>query len=194
MTNPYIERGIVPSEREMEILLEALGGVARFFESKGMKDDQALAVDMIRRYQQVANAGTGLTDDVLMRYHKRIFTALRQGNMPAFKQAYGDMFATAIRLAPDPAEQVGMLLTQIVLTVQATKALEMAAGPLLGRVKIEIDACREDIAAERWDPDQDVLAYLSEWLEVGYGNAVRGLEPWPDGDTPADPSDGPAPT
>lgn len=187
--NPYIERGIVPTPREWEILQEALGGQQRFFAAQEMTDDAALVVDMLRRYGQVVNAGTGLTDDVLERYQKRIFLALRKGDMPEFNKAYGDMFATAIRLSPDPAEHVGRMLVQVAHQIQAARALEMCAGPFFGRVKHEIECCRKDVADGTWDPDKDVLVFLEAWLQVGFNNAIRGLEPWPEVEPVTEPED-----
>ena len=188
-TNPYIERGIVPSDKEWEIMKDALGGQARFFEANGMAVEQKLAIDMIRRYGQVKNAGTGFTDDVLERYQRRIVVALKRRNLAAFKEAYADMFATAIRLAPDPAEECGRMLVRVLEQVQLAKALELASMPLLGRVGNEIETCLADIKEGTSEPDE-VLEYLRQWVATGLSNSMQGLEPWPEVDeTPAPPEE-----
>jgi hypothetical protein len=178
-TNPYIERGVVLTEKEWEHVQAGLEGQANYYHAQGLKHDYAETMDLMKRLHDVVHAGTGLTEEIMKRYQLPLHRAIQRQDANAFRRAYVDMMATAIRLEPDPAKTCAKLLIQSLQAVQIAQALQVAADPLLGRVQSEIAGCRSDMAAGQWDPNHDVLEYLTSWIEAGLSNARMGLEPWP---------------
>lgn len=175
--NPYIDRGVVMSEEEHQLVSVGLTALAESASQKGDPSLHNKCVKLIVRLKQCVHAGEGLTPEVAERYGRRIARAIELGNGAAVERGVADLMAASLRLDPDPAEKVGVMLSQLARTSAAETAKANCIAWLKRLVEI-LGETNNEFARDGFPSGKVVLEWVIEVVGAGLDDVRAGHAPW----------------
>ena len=190
--NPFVERGVVLSPKDYEILRMGVMAVASEAERQAERATtteekqasigvKAHAIDVLERLQQYQFAGDPDGFEYIMKkFEERIERVLKENRTEdALARALGESIAAMLRVHPDPARAVAAKVLD--LSGKLASASEMQnvgpaiLRPLLGRLRGERDMYKEK---SWWPATVDYLDYVVALLEDWSVKVSQGKKPW----------------
>jgi len=200
--NPYVGRGLILTTNEYELASQALTMLGEIAEKENEHLVKRRCHQLIHRMTQVMHAGEGMTPESAQRYGARIANAMQAaavGHPEAdteLVQAVGMLIAASVRLDADPADKIGLMLSQLVRTASHEGSRVVAVMFLRDLTGILEDA-HAGWTADGWPAPVETLQWVSEVVKTGVDNIEAGLDPWSQGDdeapAPAAAAEEPAP-
>jgi hypothetical protein len=185
--NPYVERGLILSPSEYDLITGALTELAEKADRENAPQIRPACIKLIVRMKQIVHAGEGMTPEVAERYGRRIVKSMEDGDPVAISRNVGDMLAASLRLEADPADKIGEMLANLASTTAAEmgRAAVTISLQQLGQVLAE---SKDAWAKAGWTVTaEEVVTWATDLVSLGAQNVADGFPPWAFDDAAADP-------
>lgn len=167
--NPYIDRGLVLNQTEYDLISHALTTLATLAEQNNEVQFQNRCVRLIVRIKQIPIAGDGLNKDIAERYGRRIAEAMESGNAALVGRGVADLLAASLRLDADPADKIGVMLSDMVRASSAETGKVLILQwftDLQGVLAAAIEGWDES----GWPTPKETLEWTVELIKAGAEN------------------------
>jgi len=188
--NPYVGRGLILSEIEYELCTQALTVLGELSEKQGEPRIKVRCHQLMHQMTGVVHAGEGLSPEQAQRYGQRILNAMqaaatgRVGAEEELIQAVGMLIAASVRIEADPADKIGLMLSQFVRSAAEQGSRVIAVAFMREMAAILGDAETEWKAADWPVTPAEVHEWIASVLATGIENIEAGREPWAQDDEP----------
>ena len=111
----------------------------------------------------------------------------RPGSDNELVQAVGMLIAASVRLDPDPADKIGLMLSQLVRNA-SHEGSRIVAVVFLRELCGILDDAKTGWAAEGWPTPEETMQWIVDVVRTGVDNIEAGADPWTQGEpapTPA---------
>jgi hypothetical protein len=160
--NPIIRQGLLLTEAEYEVVLNALTAVATAAEAKGEKRYFSMLKSVCVRLKQHTFAGDGVPPSIDEAHRRHIAKAISKRDPDALRRHTAALLAVHMRMSPDPASSVATIVFEQLASdlfreaLQSGMAQETMKGAVAGLLK---DAVRHEAKHEAY---ASVVAHLGE--------------------------------
>lgn len=178
-TNPIIERGLVLSPPEYELISKILTGCAQESDKRGHPQVRQRIMAVVGRMRHAVQAGQGLSPEQAARYQKDLHEAFRTGDQYKLGEVVENLIATTLRLEPDPAGTVAAYLMQMLGQVIGGHA--RVSVVVLEQLDKQLgDADTDWNATDKWPKPKALLQWVRDLIDVGVQNLKMARDPWPE--------------
>ena len=176
-TNPYVGRGLILTHHEFELVSAGLTMFAEKASEQGQRDVRNDIVKFMVRLKQIEHAGEGMTPETSERFGRRIAKAMETANADALSRGVADLMAAMIRLDPDPAEKIGIMLSEMVRNGVGETARARCVE-WFNQLILTIEGASAAWDTEGWPTPQQSLEWVTSVVRGGTENLEAGHEPW----------------
>ena len=185
--SPYVGRGLILTAHEYELATQALTMLGEIAEKQNEHRAKQQCHQLIHRMTQVVHAGEGLTPEAAQRYGTRIAKAMESaaadlpGSDNELVQAVGMLIAASVRLDADPADKIGLMLSQLVRNA-SHEGSRVVAVVFLRELCGILDDAKAGWTSEGWPTPEETMQWIAAVVRTGVDNIAAGLDPWTQGD------------
>ena len=185
--NPYVGRGLILTPNELELVAGGLTLLAERASQQGHRDVRNDVVKFMVRLKQIEHAGEGMTPETSERYGRRIAKAMETANPEAISRGVADLLAVSIRLDPDPADKIGVMLSELVRNSVGHTA-KARCVEWFNQLILTFDEAAAAWDTEGWPTPQQTLEWVTAVVRRGAENLEAGHDPWGDEEPEGEPS------